>query len=46
MECAAILSPVLQENVSEMELGTVNEDTDLSLKTQENDTKLCCSLPF
>ena len=44
--CAGIISPVLQEHVSEMELDTINEDTDLSLKTQENDTKLWNSLPF
>jgi hypothetical protein len=32
-EGAGIISPVLQENVSEMELDAVNEDTDWSLKT-------------
>jgi hypothetical protein len=32
MEGGGIISPVLQENGSEMELDTVNEDTDLSLK--------------
>jgi hypothetical protein len=29
-----INSPVLKENVSEMELETLDEETDLSLKTQ------------
>jgi hypothetical protein len=40
MESDGIISPVLKENVSAMELETVNEKTDWSLKTQENDTKL------
>ena len=37
---AGIISSLLQENVSEMELDTVNEDTDLSLKIQDNGIKL------
>ena len=40
MEGAGIISPVLQENVSEMELDTVNEDTDISKKTRQNDTNI------
>jgi len=46
MECAGIISPVLQENMSEMKLDTVNQDSDLSLKTQESDIKFWNSLPF
>jgi len=46
MDGAGIISPVLQENVSEMELDTVNEGNDLSLKTRENDTKFWNSLSF
>jgi hypothetical protein len=34
MEGAGIISPVIQENVSEMKMDTVNEDTDWSLKTR------------
>jgi hypothetical protein len=45
-EGAGIISTALKENVSEMELVTVNEGTDWSLKTRENDTKLSNSLPF
>jgi len=37
-EGAGIISPVLKENVSEMDLETLNEETDLSLKIRESDT--------
>jgi hypothetical protein len=40
MEGPGIISPVLQENASEIEPDAVNEGTDLSLKRRENDTKL------
>jgi hypothetical protein len=38
-EGAGIISSVLQENASEIELDAVNEGTDLLLKRRENDTK-------
>jgi len=37
---AEIISPVLKENVIELELEALNEEIDLSLQTRENDTKL------
>jgi len=46
MEFAGIISPALKENVSETDLETVNEETDFSLQTRENDTNLWNVLPF
>jgi len=40
MVFAGIISAALKENVSEIALETVNEETDFSLQTRENDTNL------
>jgi len=46
MEFAGIFSAVLKENVSEMDLETVNEETDFSLQIRGNDTNLWNILPL
>jgi len=40
MEGDGIISPMINENVSEMDLDTLNEETDLSVKKIESDTNL------
>jgi hypothetical protein len=45
-EGAGIVTLVLKENEGEEALGTLNEETDLSLKTRETETKLWNLLPF
>ena len=46
MEGDGIISPMIKENVSEMDLDTLNEEIDLSVKKTESDTNLWNLLPF